>query len=665
MEFEKIEMEDQHAHDHLSLTEPSTSTATAAPPPMATVSAAPSDTLATPLLDAEAHGLLQGISEQGGYAYVGMSALAAAGDSRAAEAALEMAWEQLHSGPWHSVLPVWRDAYSMACLHVAKFHYSNGDFKETLRVLDMGLMMGGLALRKDLESAIETASQRARDSWGSEEAVDGSRKAKCDVVRHEPRIAEVLQVLPKKSLSCKIVGKRSDLSFEGFLRDYFLPGSPVILSDCMAHWPARTKWNDMDYLKKVAGCRTIPVEVGQNYLCTEWKQELITFSEFLERIQSNDSNSTVPTYLAQHPLFDQACISSNAMLYGGSLIEELRRDIITPDYCFAGDGELRPLNAWFGPAGTVTPLHHDPHHNILAQSPTVPLGPSQPRRSVTDGAVMSVATVQVNRHSARQSPRCSNVNRDGAVPAPHNGGGNGGNGHTMVLSLINKRLRALRKKQNRITQMEEAVSQGKPINKEQEETLKSKPSVLAAIDELEKLRQPLSAAVADETQLALERHTPTQNPPTPETLEKQADDDVIGDLLNLLYFGTMGLLLVEGVYTLQNPVTIRSHRIGTLSVGKHPSKVVGKKYIRLYPAALSEELYPHTESMLSNSSQVDLDNIDEKEYPKVQDLEFLDCILEEGEMLYIPPRWWHYVRSLTTSFSVSFWWTACGSSPAS
>ncbi|KAK2975495.1 hypothetical protein RJ640_005234 [Escallonia rubra] len=94
-----------------------------------------------------------------------------------------------------------------------------------------------------------------------------------------------------------------------------------------------------------------------------------------------------------------------------------------------------------------------------------------------------------------------------------------------ILSLINKRLRALRKKQNRITQMEEAVSQGKPINKEQEETLKSKPSVLAAIDELEKLRQPLSAAVADETQLALERHTPTQNPPTPETLEKQADDD--------------------------------------------------------------------------------------------------------------------------------------------
>lgn len=48
-------------------------------------------------------------------------------------------------------------------------------------------------------------------------------------------------------------------------------------------------------------------------------------------------------------------------------ISELRKDICVPDYCFAGGGELRPLNAWFGPAGTVTPLHHDPHHNILAQ----------------------------------------------------------------------------------------------------------------------------------------------------------------------------------------------------------------------------------------------------------------------------------------------------------
>ncbi|XP_073010314.1 lysine-specific demethylase JMJ30-like [Typha latifolia] len=40
-----------------------------------------------------------------------------------------------------------------------------------------------------------------------------------------------------------------------------------------------------------------------------------------------------------------------------------------PDYCFAGGGELQSLNAWFGPVGTVTPLHQDPHHNLFAQVP--------------------------------------------------------------------------------------------------------------------------------------------------------------------------------------------------------------------------------------------------------------------------------------------------------
>ena len=48
-------------------------------------------------------------------------------------------------------------------------------------------------------------------------------------------------------------------------------------------------------------------------------------------------------------------------------INELREDICVPDYCCAGGGELRSLNAWFGPAGTVTPLHHHPHHNVFAQ----------------------------------------------------------------------------------------------------------------------------------------------------------------------------------------------------------------------------------------------------------------------------------------------------------
>lgn len=126
--------------------------------------------LPTPTLDAESQSLLQSISAQGGYAYARMAALAAAGDQRAAEAARDMAWEQLHSGPWHSVLPVWRDAYSMACLHVANFHFAAGEFGEALGALDMGLIMGGMRLRKDLHDSVQLVSSEARKKAKSLEA---------------------------------------------------------------------------------------------------------------------------------------------------------------------------------------------------------------------------------------------------------------------------------------------------------------------------------------------------------------------------------------------------------------------------------------------------------------------------------------------------------------
>ncbi|KAI9081805.1 hypothetical protein K1719_036067 [Acacia pycnantha] len=404
---------------------------------------ASTDHLQTPTLDRESSALLHSISEHGGYAYVSMAAL---GDFRAAEAAREMAWEQLHSGPPHSVFPVWRDAYSMACLHLAKHHYINGEFKEALRALDMGLIMGGSLLKKDLSSAADKVSERLRNIMASKESHEGFEISKHRLVSHQLNQAEVRKLLPLNFLSHKIVEKRSALSLERFLEDYYRSGSPVIISDCIAHWPAKTKWNDIDYLKKVAGDRTIPVEVGKGYLCAEGKQELITFSDFLQRIESHACSPAGPTYLAQHPLFDQ--------------IIGLRKDICIPDYCFAGGGELRSLDAWLGPAGMVTPLHHDPHHNILAQ-------------------------------------------------------------------------------------------------------------------------------------------------------------------------------------------------------------VVGKKYVRLYPPSVSKELCPYTETMLLNCSQIDLDNIDEKMFPGVQDLESVDCILEEGELLYIPQKWSHYVRSLTTSFSVSFSWSKAQGSATS
>ncbi|KAK3146443.1 hypothetical protein QOZ80_3BG0266210 [Eleusine coracana subsp. coracana] len=102
-----------------------------------------------------------------------------------------------------------------------------------------------------------------------------------------------------------------------------------------------------------------------------------------------------------------------------------------------------------------------------------------------------------------------------------------------VLSVISKRLRALRKKHNRILQMEESLAAGKTLNREQEDVLRSKPVVVALIDELERLRTPLASAVAEEV---ASRPAPA---PTAAASSSDDSDSSIQDLLALIYFGSL------------------------------------------------------------------------------------------------------------------------------
>ncbi|CAG7881661.1 unnamed protein product [Brassica rapa] len=79
-----------------------------------------------------------------------------------------------------------------------------------------------------------------------------------------------------------------------------------------------------------------------------------------------------------------------------------------------------------------------------------------------------------------------------------------------VMALVSKRLRTHRKKYNRITEMEESISQGKTLDKEQKETILSKPIVTALIQELEKLRLPLPSAAVSEEIISLAAYLPAK-----------------------------------------------------------------------------------------------------------------------------------------------------------
>ena len=60
---------------------------------------------------------------------------------------------------------------------------------------------------------------------------------------------------------------------------------------------------------------------------------------------------------------------------------------------------------------------------------------------------------------------------------------------------------------------------------------------------------------------------------------------------------------------------------------------------------------------MSNTSQLNAEgneDIIEKKFPLFKGARYLKTVLKEKKSLYIPVGWWHYVRSLSVSFRVSF-----------
>jgi len=356
---------------------------------------------------------------------------------------LDITWEKLYSGHWKDVDITVRHAYTLVTFLKALSEFALcGDsysMKDAIYTCDMGLLMGA-PLLDNILARLATKLQQLDNEC--------SISASDSIDTDQPNTEHVNQDHDRLLCGSK-VATESCPSLEYFNDVYVSTGTPVILQNCIDHWPAmcHNRWSPQ-YMRTVAGCRLVPVELGSKYTDQTWSQKLMTVNEFFENYvvscHGNDRQHPKEVgYLAQHQLFNQ--------------VPRLRQDIVVPDYCaltacYDDEESEVDINAWFGPSGTVSPLHRDEKRNLLAQ-------------------------------------------------------------------------------------------------------------------------------------------------------------------------------------------------------------VVGAKYIRLYHPQMTHGLYPHSSHLLSTTSQVDVEDPDLTTFPLFEGVTFSDCVLREGDLLYIPPMYWHYIRSLTISFSVSFWWS--------
>ena len=318
------------------------------------------------------------------------------------KALIELSHTKIHSFPFSQVplcwLRLYTDASILEAANVIRNNSLNEDGKsshsdardaattvegsdwiqEVVRLLDMAIIMTGAPERIDTIASVFSALQSYLEDVDVESRPRKRRRMQeppcfvCKGSKTLPTIQRPVQVSDSMGIS----------QFEEHLQS----ARPILIRNALGHWPALEErpWKSPEYLfeKTLGGRRLVPVELGRSYTDEGWGQSIITFRQFVDQhllqksddvhtSEDNEQKGSRMGYLAQHDLFAQ--------------IPSLRNDISVPDFCYTdplpaaagtplAEKEDQPakvedpfLNAWFGPEGTVSPLHTDPYHNILCQ----------------------------------------------------------------------------------------------------------------------------------------------------------------------------------------------------------------------------------------------------------------------------------------------------------
>jgi hypothetical protein len=142
-----------------------------------------------------------------------------------------------------------------------------------------------------------------------------------------------------------------------FVRDYVALARPVVFTDVASKWPAIRRWS-LDFFRKKFAATKIDVATGRNSdplydQNTAQLSRRMFMAKFIDLVEksgvTNDLYMVANNQTMQRRAF-------------AKLLDDVRmpRGIIT---------DVRPqaTSLWIGPAGTVTPLHHDTTNILFSQ----------------------------------------------------------------------------------------------------------------------------------------------------------------------------------------------------------------------------------------------------------------------------------------------------------
>lgn len=154
------------------------------------------------------------------------------------------------------------------------------------------------------------------------------------------------------------VERRAGVSRAEFYEQYYAANRPVILQDLLYKWPAMTSWTPA-YLRSKVSEELVEIMANRDSdphyeVNSERHRKLLRFADYVDMVYSG--RVTNDYYMVANNGFFRRP-GAQALLADFSAFPEYLDPATADRQCFF----------WFGPAGTVTPLHHDGCNILVCQ----------------------------------------------------------------------------------------------------------------------------------------------------------------------------------------------------------------------------------------------------------------------------------------------------------